>query len=82
MNKILGGGRIAIAILLFFLYVGYQFYERKKDADALQEETLEAAVSTVSVVRAMPGNRSAPLRYPVLLMPGIRRRFTHRSPAM
>ena len=55
MSKFPNGGRLAIAILLILFYVGYQFYERKHDADALSEETLEAAVPTVSVTHVQPG---------------------------
>lgn len=54
MLKILREPRVAIAILLCVAYVGYQFYERKRDADALREETLKDAVPTVSVTHARP----------------------------
>jgi RND family efflux transporter MFP subunit len=55
MSKFPNGGRLVIAILLILFYVGYQFYERKHDADALRDETLEAAVPTVSVTHVQPG---------------------------
>ena len=55
MSKFPGGGRVAIAVLLIFFYVGYQFYERKQAADALREETLEAAIPTVSITHVQPG---------------------------
>ena len=54
MHKILREPRVAIALLLCVVYVGYQFYERKRDADALRDETLRDAVQTVAVTHARP----------------------------
>lgn len=42
------------AILLLLAYVGYQFYQRQQAKDDLRQETLENAVSTVSIVHAKP----------------------------
>ncbi len=56
--------RVASAGLLFCLFVGYQFYERKRDADLLHAETLKEAVPAVSVVKARSGAQTETLTLP------------------
>jgi len=53
-QAIRGKALIIPAILLFALYVGYEFYERNHAAKSLQKETLENAIPTVSIVHAKP----------------------------
>jgi len=50
-------GRPAVwaALLVFALFVAYEFYARKRASHFLQQETLENAVPTVSVTNAKPG---------------------------
>ncbi|AAU90554.1 MULTISPECIES: efflux RND transporter periplasmic adaptor subunit [Methylococcus] len=64
MPKILREPRIALAILLCVVYVGYQFYQRKRDADALREETLREAVPTVAITHARPIAPTATISLP------------------
>ncbi len=66
MNMTLRGKHpIAIsATLLITLYLGYQAYEHKRDADALREETLEAAVPTVSITHAKQGKPTETITLP------------------
>ncbi len=56
--------RVVTAGLLFCLFIGYQFYERKHDADLLHAETLQEAVPAVSVVKARPGAPTETLTLP------------------
>ncbi len=56
--------RVVTAGLLFSLFMGYQFYERKHDADFLHAETLKEAVPAVSVVKAQPGALTETLTLP------------------
>jgi RND family efflux transporter MFP subunit len=59
------GGRIGLVVILFAgLYVGYEFYKRHQDAEALREETLANAVPVVSVTNAQPGPASMSLTLP------------------
>ncbi|QXP89449.1 efflux RND transporter periplasmic adaptor subunit [Methylococcus capsulatus] len=64
MPKILREPRIALAILLCVVYIGYQFYQRKRDADALREETLREAVPTVAITHARPIAPTATISLP------------------
>jgi RND family efflux transporter MFP subunit len=64
MHMILRDKRVAIALLLCVVYVGYQFYERKQYADALREETLNDAVPTVAVTHARPIAPTATITLP------------------
>lgn len=51
MSKTLRGNRtIIFAALAFAVYVGYQFYQRNRAAEVLQEETLAGAIPNVAVV--------------------------------
>ncbi|MGD0960303.1 MAG: efflux RND transporter periplasmic adaptor subunit, partial [Methylomonas sp.] len=64
MFKIPRQTRVVVAILLFVFYVGYQFYQRKQDSDALQEKTLEDAIPTVSVTHAKHGDPTETITLP------------------
>ncbi|MEK4031577.1 biotin/lipoyl-binding protein [Methylocystis sp. IM2] len=46
---------LSAALLLFALFIAYEFYARKRAADLLFKETLENAVPTVSVTYARSG---------------------------
>jgi RND family efflux transporter MFP subunit len=64
MHKILREQRVAIAILLCIFYIAYQFYQRKFGADALREETLEAAIPTVAITHAQQGEATETITLP------------------
>ena len=65
MFKITRGKGLAVpAILLFGLYVGYEFYSRHEAAEALREETLEDAIPTVAVVHPEPAEPSETITLP------------------
>ncbi len=46
---------LSAALLLFALFIAYEFYARKRAAGLLWKETLENAIPTVSVTNARPG---------------------------
>lgn len=52
------------AILLICAYVGYQFFQRHRDAEALRRETLESAIPTVAVVHARPPDPTETITLP------------------
>lgn len=54
MRKLAHGLGFRAMALLILVFVGYQFYARKRAADALRVETLEHAVPTVSVTQPKP----------------------------
>jgi RND family efflux transporter MFP subunit len=54
-TKLLARPALSGALLLFALFVGYEFYARKHASDLLWKENLENAVPTVSVTNARPG---------------------------
>ena len=65
MRKIFPGKLLAIlAVPLFIGYIGYQFYKRHLDAEALREETLEAAIATVAVTQAQPAEPTETITLP------------------
>ncbi|MDD4916045.1 MAG: efflux RND transporter periplasmic adaptor subunit [Methylococcales bacterium] len=65
MSKTLRGNHaVILTVLACALYVGYQFYERRQDAEALREQTLEAAIPNVAIAYAMPAPPSETITLP------------------
>jgi len=63
--KTLSGRRAAVsALLLCTLYLGYRVYETRLDAAALQKETLEEAIPTVSITHPQPVPASETITLP------------------
>ncbi|MCK9608295.1 MAG: efflux RND transporter periplasmic adaptor subunit [Methylomonas sp.] len=52
------------ALILLASYLGYQFYQRRQDAEALREQTLAAAIPTVALTSATPGEASETITLP------------------
>lgn len=52
------------ALILLAGYLGYQFYQRRQDAEALGEQTLAAAIPTVALTSATPGEASETITLP------------------
>ncbi len=54
MHALRGKGLVISTILLGALYLGYRLYEGQLEASALRTETVENAVQTVAIIRAIP----------------------------